>query len=99
MGLKKIVLNIILSFVNIFVSLIPIKKNQIAFISLEDNVLSGETKRMSLGVKRKIAIVAAFMSDPDVLILDEPTSGLDPVMQETFIELPSLKMVISFPNL
>ena len=41
---------------------------------------------MSLGVKRKLAIVAAFMSDPDVLILDEPTSGLDPVMQETFIE-------------
>ena len=39
MGLKKIVLNIILSFVNIFVSLIPIKKNQIAFVSLEDNVL------------------------------------------------------------
>ena len=39
MGLKKIVLNIILSFVNIFVSLVPIKKNQIAFVSLEDNVL------------------------------------------------------------
>ncbi len=52
---------------------------------LEDNVLKGETKRMSLGVKRKLAIVAAFMSDPEVLILDEPTSGLDPVMQETFI--------------
>ena len=39
MGLKKLVLNIILSFVNIFVSLIPIKKNQIAFVSLEDNGL------------------------------------------------------------
>ena len=37
---------------------------------------SGETKRMSLGVKRKLAVVSAFMSDPDVLILDEPTSGL-----------------------
>ena len=47
---------------------------------------SGETKRMSLGVKRKLAVVTAFMSDPDVLILDEPTSGLDPVMQEKFIE-------------
>lgn len=46
----------------------------------------GETKRMSLGVKRKLAVVTAFMSDPDVLILDEPTSGLDPVMQEVFIE-------------
>ncbi len=53
---------------------------------LDDKVLSCETKRMSLGVKRKLAIVTAFMSDPDVLILDEPTSGLDPVMQEKFIE-------------
>ncbi len=52
---------------------------------LRDNVLKGETKRMSLGVKRKLAVVTAFMSDPEVLILDEPTSGLDPVMQENFI--------------
>ena len=53
---------------------------------LDSVTLKGETKRMSLGVKRKLAIVAAFMSDPEVLILDEPTSGLDPVMQEVFIE-------------
>lgn len=53
---------------------------------LEDDVLAGDTKRMSLGVKRKLAVVTAFMSDPDVLILDEPTSGLDPVMQENFIQ-------------
>lgn len=52
---------------------------------LNSSVLSGETKRMSLGVKRKLAVVTAFMSDPEVLILDEPTSGLDPVMQENFI--------------
>lgn len=53
---------------------------------LEDTVLHSDTKRMSLGVKRKLAVVTAFMSDPDVLILDEPTSGLDPVMQERFIQ-------------
>ncbi len=47
---------------------------------------SGETKSMSLGQKRKLAVVVAFMNDPDILILDEPTSGLDPVMQEVFIE-------------
>ncbi len=57
----------------------------LSLFELEDNVLRGETKRMSLGVKRKLAIVTAFMSDPEVLILDEPTSGLDPVMQENFI--------------
>ena len=47
---------------------------------------SGNTKRMSLGVKRKLAVVTAFMNDPDILILDEPTSGLDLEMQQTFIE-------------
>lgn len=57
----------------------------LTLFELEDNVLRGETKRMSLGVKRKLAIVTAFMSNPEVLILDEPTSGLDPVMQENFI--------------
>ena len=53
---------------------------------LDEASLLGDVKRMSLGVKRKIAVVSAFMSDPEVLILDEPTSGLDPVMQERFIE-------------
>ena len=62
-------------------------REMLDLFELEDKVLSGETKRMSLGVKRKLAVVTAFMSDPDVLILDEPTSGLDPVMQETFIDL------------
>lgn len=54
---------------------------------LDDIILKTETKRMSLGDKRKLAIVVAFMNDPDILVLDEPTSGLDPVMQEVFIEL------------
>ena len=43
-------------------------------------------KEMSLGDKRKLAVVAAFMNDPEVLILDEPTSGLDPIMQKVFID-------------
>lgn len=43
-------------------------------------------KQMSLGTKRKLAVVTAFLHDPDILILDEPTSGLDPIMQEIFIE-------------
>ncbi len=47
---------------------------------------SGGLKRMSLGMKRKLAIVTAFMHDPALLVLDEPTSGLDPVMQDAFIK-------------
>lgn len=61
-------------------------RQMLNLFQLKDDVLRGETKRMSLGVKRKLAIVIASMSDPEVLILDEPTSGLDPVMQDNFIE-------------
>lgn len=44
-------------------------------------------KNMSKGTKQKIAIVCAFMNEPEVVILDEPTSGLDPLMQKKFIDL------------
>ena len=47
---------------------------------------SGDVKKMSIGEKRKLAVVTAFMDDPEILLLDEPTSGLDPVMQERFID-------------
>ncbi|MFF8656565.1 ABC transporter ATP-binding protein [Streptomyces huasconensis] len=38
----------------------------------------------SKGNRQKVALVAAFASDVDLLILDEPTSGLDPLMEGVF---------------
>jgi ABC-2 type transport system ATP-binding protein len=40
----------------------------------------------SKGNRQKVALVAAFATDPDLLILDEPTSGLDPLMEQVFNE-------------
>lgn len=48
---------------------------------------SPRMRSFSKGNRQKIALVAAFMSRPDVLLLDEPTAGLDPLMEEQFQQL------------
>lgn len=49
--------------------------------------LSKKIGTLSRGNKQKIALIGAFVTDPELIILDEPTSGLDPVMQEAFLQL------------
>lgn len=49
--------------------------------------LSKSVRSYSTGNRRKIGLVIALMSKPDLLILDEPTSGLDPLVQQTFNQM------------
>lgn len=47
---------------------------------------------LSLGNKKKVALIQAFIHKPKLLILDEPTNGLDPLIQQKlFTELIDLK--------
>jgi ABC-2 type transport system ATP-binding protein len=46
--------------------------------------LTRRIHELSKGNQQKIALISAFMHQPNVLILDEPTSGLDPIVQREF---------------
>lgn len=46
--------------------------------------LGRKYEELSHGNKQKVALIQAFMHEPELLILDEPTLGLDPLMQREF---------------
>ena len=53
---------------------------------MSDLDLKRRMRDYSHGMKRKLGLIQALMTDAPVLILDEPTSGLDPLMIEAFGE-------------
>jgi len=54
---------------------------------------SDKTNSYSLGMKQRLGIAAALLSDPELLLLDEPANGLDPggivAMRQTLRALTS----------
>lgn len=72
--------------------------NEVLEIVRLTKVANRLTKEYSLGMKQRLGIAAAMLSNPDLLILDEPTNGLDPSgiqeIRELIKELPEAGMSV-----
>ena len=56
-------------------------------VGLGDDVLDRYPIELSGGMKKRIALARAIVSEPKIMILDEPTSGLDPIMSDVVNEI------------
>ncbi|EPY6490602.1 ABC transporter ATP-binding protein [Clostridium sporogenes] len=61
--------------------------NEVAeLVGLKDRI-NDNVKKYSLGMKQRLGLGQAILSNPKLLILDEPTNGLDPIGMHEFREI------------
>lgn len=85
MGLKKIILNILLGFINFFVKFMKIKDNQVAFVSLESKHLESD-----------LLLIYNELSQDENLIIKKVLIGYDKnnLIQDFFYMLNCIRQII-----
>jgi phospholipid/cholesterol/gamma-HCH transport system ATP-binding protein len=61
-------------------------REALSFVELE-NTVDKFPAELSGGMRRRVAIARAIITQPEVLLYDSPTGGLDPVTSTTIIQL------------
>jgi len=66
---------------------ISLNKHFNRLVDALDLDLTRKIDDLSMGNKKKVAVIQSLIHKPQLLILDEPTTGLDPLMQNRFFEI------------
>src|SRR5215472_863898 len=61
-------------------------REALSFVELE-RAIDKFPSELSGGMRRRVAIARAIITQPEILLYDSPTGGLDPVTSDTIIEL------------
>src|SRR6266446_1050241 len=61
-------------------------REALSFVELE-NTIDMFPSELSGGMRRRVAIARAIITQPEVLLYDSPTGGLDPITSTTIVEL------------
>ncbi len=61
-------------------------RESLGFVGLED-AIDKTPAELSGGMKRRVALARALISEPEIMLYDEPTAGLDPVTSRKINEL------------
>ena len=59
---------------------------------LNEKLMTQTIQSLSLGEKKKVMLIAAFLLDSDLYIMDEPLSGLDQISVENLLHLMEQKI-------
>jgi phospholipid/cholesterol/gamma-HCH transport system ATP-binding protein len=61
-------------------------RESLGFVGLED-AIDKMPSELSGGMKRRVALARALISEPSIMLYDEPTAGLDPITSKKINEL------------
>jgi phospholipid/cholesterol/gamma-HCH transport system ATP-binding protein len=66
--------------------ILKIVEEKLALVGLEGN-LTLKPSELSGGMKKRVALARALVTNPSYILYDEPTTGLDPIMSDSIDNL------------